>query len=268
MVFAVPEPGSLPVPVAGEVQVWWARLDAGSLGEDVRARLAGDLDAGTLARVRRYLRAEDQDRALAGHSLLRRVLAAVAGGRPAELVLGTRCGHCGSTEHGKPYLTTTAAEPPVEVNLSHSGPVVCVALGGPGTGVGIDVEARRGVEWATLRSTVFADSEWEVTEAAPDPDRARTDHWARKESAVKSCGWGLSMGLGKVVVTRDSPDRPDNDDWRGGWTALLTDGVGTAAGRDVAMGDDVAAAVAVHRPVGLAEAGAMDPPVVRFVTQL
>jgi 4'-phosphopantetheinyl transferase len=258
MVDAVPAPGSLAVPRPEEIQVWWTRLEPGSLGEATRTRLATDVDPGTLRRVQRYLRPADRDRALAGHVLLRRVLAAVAGGQPAELELGVRCGHCGSTEHGKPFLRT-GAEPLVEVNLSHSGPVVCVALAGPGAGVGIDVEARRGVDWPTLRRSVFADSEWTVTEQAAAPERSRTDAWARKEASVKSCGWGLSMPLAEVVVTADGRDQS------AGWRAELTDGMGTAHGHDVDMGDDVAAAVAVHRPAGPRP---MVSPVVRFVTRL
>lgn len=243
MADAVPAPGALSVPEPEDIQVWWARLEPGSLSAATRARLAADLDPATLRRADRYVRPADRDRALAGHSLLRRLLAAVAGGRPAELELGTHCGHCDSTEHGKPFLKA-AGGPPAEVNLSHSGPVVCVALAGPGTGVGIDVEARRGVEWATLRRSVFADSEWAVTEAAAVPERSRTDVWARKEAAVKSCGWGLSMPLAQVVVTAD------DEDWAHGWTAALTGGTGTAHGHDVDLGADVAAAVAVHRPDG------------------
>jgi 4'-phosphopantetheinyl transferase len=182
----------------------------------------------------------------------------VVGGAPSEIVLGTRCGSCGSTEHGKPFLDTGQAAPPVQVNLSHSGPVVCVALAAGSAGIGVDVEARRGVDWAALRRSVFTDDEWAATEASPSPERSRTDAWARKEASVKACGHGLAMPMLQVVVSA-APD--------GGWSAALPDGAGGAAGRDLTLRDDVASAVAVHHPAGRPEGTQpLRPPVVRQVS--
>lgn len=240
----VPEPGTLVAPRGDELQVWWARVPVGRLDDGLREALAADLDPATLARLDRFHQVKDRDRGLAAHSLLRRLLAAVAGGDPASLVLGTSCAGCGSTDHGKPYLKSGFAERLVEVNLSHSGETVIVALAAPGIGVGVDAEHRRTVDWATLRRAVFADPEWVVSEQAADPPVHRMNAWARKEAAVKSSGHGLSLPLRTVLVadtvllTGAAP---------GGWTAGLP-GAGAAVGWDLDLAPDVAAAVAVHRP--------------------
>jgi len=250
---AVPAPGALAAPTGAQIQVWWARVAVGQLSPVLRSSLAADLNPATIAKLDRFHRVEDRDRGLAAHALLRRLLAAVVGGRPAELVLGTRCGGCGQTDHGKPYLDVGTPVPPVEVNLTHSGEVVCVALAAPGVQVGVDVEQRRTVDWSALRRSVFADPEWAVTEQADDPGRRRMDAWARKESAVKSSGHGLSLSLRGVVV-EDTAD--------GGWTATLPQDAGSVVGWDLDLESDVAAAVAVHH---VDERPTLARPVVRRV---
>jgi 4'-phosphopantetheinyl transferase len=243
----IPPPGTLAVPAG--LEVWWAQVEVG----DVRADLAADLGPAALAKVNRFVRSQDRDRGLAAHALLRRVLAAVIGGRPADVVLRTRCVSCGQTAHGKPYLDLGGSASPVELNLSHSGSVVAVALAPPGVPVGMDVEQRRTVDWPTLRRSVFADQEWAETEAAPTPARRRTDLWARKEAAVKASGHGITLPFAQVVVADAA--------W-GGWTAALPDEAGAAVGWDVPLNGEVAAAVAVHDPDRV---GRPDRPVVHQV---
>jgi 4'-phosphopantetheinyl transferase len=233
----VPEPGTLAAPTGAQLEVWWARVPVGRFAPELRESLAADLNPATIAKLDRFHRVEDRDRGLAAHALLRRVLAAVVGGRPAELVLGTRCGGCGQTDHGKPYLETGTPVPLVEVNLTHSGEVVCVALAAPGVQVGVDAEQRRAVDWSALRRSVFADPEWARSEQAADPDRRRMDAWARKESAVKASGHGLSLSLRGVLVEEGQ---------EGGWTATLPQAAGSVAGWDLDLAPDIAAAVAVH----------------------
>jgi 4'-phosphopantetheinyl transferase len=233
----IPRPGTLAVPSGPEV--WWAQVDAGELDDELRAALAADLSPAALTKVNRFVRVQDRDRGLAAHALLRRLLAAVIGGRPADVVLRTRCIACGETAHGKPYLDVGGSTSPVELNLSHSGPVVALALAPPGVPVGMDVEQRRTIDWPTLRRSVFADQEWADTEATPEPDRRRTDLWARKEAAVKASGHGITLPFAQVVVA---------DAVWGGWTAALPSGAGGAAGWDVALNAEVAAALAVHDP--------------------
>jgi 4'-phosphopantetheinyl transferase len=235
----LPDPGGLSAPTGKQVQVWWARVPVGRLDDALRGALAADLNSATLARLDRFHRVEDRDRGLAAHSLLRRLLAAVAGGAPSELVLNKRCAGCGETDHGKPYLNVGTSVPPVEVNLSHSWEVVCVALAAPGIPVGVDVEYRRSVNWEALRRSVFADLEWAVTEEADDPQRRRMDAWARKEASVKASGHGLSLPFRDVAI--------ETAGW-GGWLAKLPADAGSAAGWDLDLDQDVAAAVAIQHP--------------------
>jgi 4'-phosphopantetheinyl transferase len=234
----IPEP--LPVPAG--VQVWFTRLPAGELDDAVRDRLAAGLDAATLERLARFRQPADRDRGLAGHGLLRRLLGAVTGTPPAAVGLATWCASCGLDDHGKPYLPDPAGgEPALQFNLSHSGSVVAVALAAPGLDVGVDVESReRTVDWATLRRSVFADEEWELTSGRPDPAAARTDLWSRKEAAAKATGHGLARSLRSVRVIGPPPPGTGH-----GWTGTSGD---PAQDGDHVLGWDVAG------PAGLAEA--------------
>jgi 4'-phosphopantetheinyl transferase len=229
-----PSPFTAPGP--GEVRVWWAELPDGGLGPDGAlgdpddpddpdgadvGALARHLDEPTRARLRRMLRLEDRDRGVLAHSLARRALAAAVGGDPRDVRLAVSCASCGSHEHGKPYVRGVSGAP--EFNLTHSGRVVAVALAPAGLPVGVDVEARRSMDWAPLRRNVFGDDEWAAGDAAADPERERFATWARKEAAVKASGHGLSLGLSKVR-TRPGP---------GGWAASLPCGVGNVTGWDL-----------------------------------
>ncbi len=201
----------------GQVQVWLVQLDAGRLDESVRSGLAADLDDATLIRLDRFRRAEDRDRGLAAHAVLRRLLASALDVRPRDLVLGTHCRTCGSHEHGKPYLTGFGEIPPAQFNLSHSGQLIAVAIGGPELIVGVDVETReRRVDWTAIRRSIFSDAEWDATAQSADPSQARMDAWSRKEAAVKATGHGLATPLRSVLI---SGLRPGGSDRMPNWEA-------------------------------------------------
>lgn len=253
---ALPAPGTLAAPTGDELSVWWALVPVGRLSAELRAELAADVDLATIARVDRFHRVEDRDRGLAAHALLRRLLAAVVGGRPAAIVLARRCLTCGQTDHGKPYLDVGTDPPPVELNLSHSGRLVCAVLAAPGVSVGVDVEERRAVNWTGMRRSVFTDVEWSATEAAAVPDRARTDFWARKEAAVKATGHGLSLPPRDVHVTMTGVDV---------WTAGLPAGAGRVVGTDLTLTPEAAAALGVHQPDPIEVAASMPAPTVHRV---
>ncbi len=189
--------------------MWFAHVPAGRLDDVVRIRLAADLDDATLTRLDRFRRPEDRDRGLAAHSMLRRLLAPIAGLSPPEIRLATRCSACGSTEHGKPELAGYGCDPPARFNLSHAGELVAVVITGPDLDAGIDVESRaRRVDWAQLRRSIFTDAEWDATVAARDPARARMDAWSRKEAAVKATGHGLSAAMRSVAIDQAGSDLP------------------------------------------------------------
>jgi 4'-phosphopantetheinyl transferase len=252
---ALPSPGTHPAPEGSALEIWWSRVDVGNFPDPVRDRLAADLDADRLAKVGRYRRPADRDRGLAAHSLLRRVLSGITGTEPARVPLGSFCVPCGEYGHGKPFLDTGDEARPVEINLSHSGEVVIVALAAPGVQVGVDAEQGRTVDWNAMRSTIFADQEWAATERRPSPperEYRRLVTWSRKESSVKASGHGLSLPL-RDVVTVDAPAGPT-------WSAVLPTGAGRVAGIDLDLAPDIAAAVAVLR-----DQDWPDPPVVRRV---
>ena len=187
--------------VAG-VQVWFAPIDAGQLPDGVRASFAAELDEATVARLGRFRRAEDRDRGLTAHALLRRLLGSLLGLPPRALSFGLFCRTCGGTDHGKPFLQGFGDSPPVRFNLSHSGGLVAVALAPPQFEIGMDVESRsRRVDWTALRGSVFADTEWDRSAQAPDPARARTDLWSRKEAAAKATGHGLAASMRSVLIS-------------------------------------------------------------------
>jgi 4'-phosphopantetheinyl transferase len=252
----------LPPPAAGEVAVWWAELpdgglgDAGALGDaddpGSAGALARHLDEPTRARLRRMVRQEDRDRGVLAHSLARRVLAAALGGDPQDVPLDVACAGCGSREHGKPHVRAGVPGAP-EFNLTHSGRVVAVVLAPAGMPVGVDVEARRAMDWAPLRRNVFGDEEWHATGAATDPERERFATWARKEAAVKASGHGLSLGLSGVRTQK----RPK------GWFATLPEGVGKVTGWDLDTTPAHVGAVGVL--LGSTPADAVPVPVVHRV---
>ncbi|WP_332879959.1 4'-phosphopantetheinyl transferase family protein [Kineosporia rhizophila] len=248
---AIPSPGSHPAPVGAEVEIWWSRVDVGNLSGSLRSELTSHLDPDRVAKIGRYRRPEDRDRGLAAHSLLRRVLSAVTGTPPPAVELGSFCISCDEQGHGKPYLRTGGTSQPVEINLSHSGEIVIVALAAPGVQVGVDVEQGRTVDWEAMRSSIFADQEWAATERRTDREHRRLFTWARKESSVKASGHGLSLPLRDVVTVEETD---------GTWSASMPAGVGRVAGADLDLAPDVAAAVAVLR-----EQGWPEPPVLHQV---
>jgi 4'-phosphopantetheinyl transferase len=241
----VPPPAGLVPPTGDEVFVWWATTD---VSPSVLESLRGDLDEDTLARTNALVREADRRRTIVAHGLLRRVVAACTGTEPAAIVIQRICASCGASDHGKPSLVTPAGagRPPLQFNLAHSGHVVAVAVAGPDTDVGIDVEALQdGFDWLPARRHVFTDAEWGTTDAAGDPAAERFALWARKEAAAKTTGHGLAIDLVHVAI--DAPTPADSGDGglvrRGRLVAPERTYELTVA--DVALAHDTAAAVAV-----------------------
>jgi 4'-phosphopantetheinyl transferase len=87
----------------------------------------------------------------------------------------------------------------VHVSVSHSGDRVAVAATAAAP-VGVDVERVRELRLAELGAQTLGPGEW-----ATDLAEFFT-YWARKESAVKATGDGLSVPLSGVLVSR--PDEP------------------------------------------------------------
>ena len=97
-------------------------------------------------------------------------------------------------KYGKPGLKM---HPGIHFNLSHGGNlVVCAVSDVP---VGIDVETGHRYD-PGVTARCFQPDEIALIKNAPDPDKAFTRMWVRKESLLKRMGTGLSCPPASVSV--------------------------------------------------------------------
>jgi len=104
---------------------------------------------------------------------------------------------------GRPSLIGSADR--VDVNWSHSGQALLVALG-IGVRVGVDMEFQRPRRNAlALAERFFAPDETAQLQALPDAARATafTRLWCAKEALLKAHGHGISYGLDRLVFALD-----------------------------------------------------------------
>ena len=153
------------------------------------------LDALERAQAEKFRRAADRRRYVASHAFLRRVLTGYVGVPADELRFATG-------QYGKPALSYPATG--LAFNLSHSGGVAFVAVGG-GAAVGVDVEqARSDVDLHGLARSVFSKEERTVLHAC-DPALQRAlfyRAWVCKEALLKACGAGLSIAPDRLTVLK------------------------------------------------------------------
>ena len=198
-----------------EVHVWRAGLDwsAASIAE-----LKGILSPDERARAERFHFEIDHRRHVVGRGVLRLVLARCLGAAPNELRFeyGAR---------GKPGLAAEFAQTRLQVNVSHSGKLVLVAVM-VGRALGVDVEhIRHDLEVEAIAERFF--SARENAALATLAAHARRDAfyvcWTRKEAYIKAVGDGLALPLdqfevaflpaepARLVATR--PDPAEADRW-------------------------------------------------------
>jgi 4'-phosphopantetheinyl transferase len=119
---------------------------------------------------------------IAARSVLRRLLADVAGPAAARLSIGARPG-------GQPYLP---GRPDLAVSLSHGGGWVAAALG-VGAAVGVDVQAPEPVSTGLLRRCCTPAARAELAGLpVPARDREFARIWTVQEACVKAAGVGLA----------------------------------------------------------------------------
>lgn len=119
---------------------------------------------------------------------------ALAGGAHPVVSTGRLCPSCGSSGHGRPWLTLDGVSR--HVSLARSGPhLVTVIATAP---VGVDVESVSAVASAWDPALVLAPGE----RAGTDAERART--WARKEAVLKRRGTGLATPMPDVVLETEA----------------------------------------------------------------
>lgn len=178
-----------------QLEVWWASVEA--VPAATVDAWAERLDEPTRAAAGRLLRPADRARSVLAHALARSVVGARIGVPPASLTLTRHCAACQEDGHGKPAFVGAGMP---AISLSHAGPLAVVAVGAPGTELGVDIELAGRGDWALIRRHTFTDAEWQASSRTSDPDAARLTLWAIKEAAAKATGHGLELGLARVAT--------------------------------------------------------------------
>jgi len=117
------------------------------------------------------------------------------------------CEFCGSTEHGRPLLTSTLGVVMPYVSISYAEDLTVVALT-QSSPVGVDVERCDAASFPGFDAIVAHEQE-----SFPDA-RARTMTWTRKESLLKATGQGLTVDPRQILLTEPS-ELPRLVDWTG-----------------------------------------------------
>ncbi|MFB6814008.1 4'-phosphopantetheinyl transferase family protein [Streptomyces sp. NPDC056347] len=186
----------------GETHIWWWPL--GTRTDPADYAVLDDVERG---RAQRFHAEADAAAFTATRANARRAVARLLGIDPAHVAFGRRvCPGCGDREHGPPAVSHPPV--PLAVSLSRTAGAGTLALRA-GTWVGVDVEALRPVEPATLADVVLTATESaHVLGLPPGPARDAAFHraWTRKEAVVKAVGLGL---LGMPLNTLDV--HPDQD---------------------------------------------------------
>ncbi|MEV4139453.1 4'-phosphopantetheinyl transferase superfamily protein [Dactylosporangium sp. NPDC049742] len=183
------------------VDVWLA--DA-RVPEPALPAMLALLDPDERRRHASIVHAIDRRRFIVAHAVTRRLVGAVLDAPPSEL----RWSH---NANGKPSLSGPYTG--VEVNLSHSGDLVMVAVS-PHRPVGVDLQrVVPALDCAAMARRFYPPAEAALVTGADGHERF-AELWARKESLVKAAGARLTRGLATpvagpapVVVDHDGPFR-------------------------------------------------------------
>lgn len=147
-----------------------------------------------------YRKEDDKKRALLSFALLRLLLSRVTGKAPEKIKISRACPICGKP-HGKPKVLE---EEPIEVNISHSGKWVLIAIA-LHTPVGIDVEKRTPdlIEDEMVKKVLSTEElrEWEKLSCS-EKEAAFYRYWTRKEAILKATGEGLTVPMPGLSVSR------------------------------------------------------------------
>lgn len=198
-----PGPWPPPLPVAGEVHLWWLDLDPPAEQVAAAFRL---LDADEVERARRFKFDRHRRRFTLRRAQLRRLCGAYLGIDPRDVRYEIG-------ERGKPRLAQGLVAPlpdGLEFNLSDSADVAVVGfkIGGE---LGVDVEVVRPMEDAvSISRSFFADAEQRVLSSVSPAHRDDTFFrcWTRKEAYIKAVGEGLHLPLDSFTVTMTRHEAP------------------------------------------------------------
>lgn len=156
------------------------------------------LDDDERARAARFHFEHDRHSFIAGHALLRTMLAENAPIPPSAWQFT-------ANPQGKPEAVLPAGQPRMRINLSHTRGLAAVALT-VDHDIGIDVEWRaRDSLTLDLADHFFAPAEVTALQAMPaaELNEGLFAFWTLKESLIKAIGLGLSMPLDSFAFTLD-----------------------------------------------------------------
>jgi 4'-phosphopantetheinyl transferase EntD len=119
--------------------------------------------------------------ALAARAALRAMLAKETGYGPWELR---------ADGAGKPFAWTQAGEVGPAITLSHSAGMVAVAVGAPGTALGIDIEVHKPREYDKIAAQFFGPEERVAVECGGADAFYRI--WTAREARAKATGIGFA----------------------------------------------------------------------------
>lgn len=120
-------------------------------------------------------------------------------------------------EHGRPTPLFDRRLPGPDLNLTHGGGVVAVALGHDGR-VGVDAESANRPLPARRLDRFLAPEESATFESLPSSAVAERFWriWTLKEACLKADGRGIAAGLQSVALELGADDRPRIQRWDGG----------------------------------------------------
>jgi 4'-phosphopantetheinyl transferase len=162
--------------------VWEAQLP---LAPEIESRLLALLSADERSRLGRLQLRADQQRFLAGRSLLRLLAGAHLRIPPERIEFG-----CG--EHGKPFIRASKT---CHFNISHSGELILLAFDNARE-VGVDVEQMRmDADLEMVAKEILPGNEFNAWLGLEPEERCRKffHEWTRRESAIKATGAGMVL---------------------------------------------------------------------------
>ncbi|MDX1740564.1 MAG: 4'-phosphopantetheinyl transferase superfamily protein [Rhodothermales bacterium] len=185
-------------PVAPEVHIWRARLDAPDLPQEDLNRLLTEEERDRAGRFRFDVL---RRRYTASRAVLRILLSRYLDISAPEIAIVYNA-------HGKPELLDRGLE--LQFNLTHAADMAVYAFA-TGRRVGVDIEEMsRDVSFRALAARFFSHDERAVIDSLPDEDvrTAFYECWTRKEAYIKALGLGVTHGLDNFSVAIGAHVRP------------------------------------------------------------
>ena len=194
--------------IPGTIHVWYACVDCSLI--EIK-EFSAVLSAEETARAQRFRSAQDRDRHIVQHGLLRSLLAGYLGCAARQV-------HIRTSAHGKPCIEGKDAEGSLQFSLSHSGAYAAFAFNRCDS-IGVDIEEVREIpEMEEIVAQHFTPREKAEMLACPIDWKLKTFYrlWTRKEAVLKAQGEGLLKAIDCVdVATGEDP---------GHWKVFIEEG--------------------------------------------